>query len=55
MRKIVNKNSTYFYSYAGLIPLIFFEIILLIFLFIFSREIVPAIAILIQIIFLLER
>ena len=47
MRKIVNKNSTYFYSYAGLIPLIFFEIILLIFLFIFSREIVPAIAILI--------
>ena len=47
MREIVNKNSTYFYSYAGLIPLIFFEIILLIFLFIFSREIVPAIAILI--------
>ena len=32
LRKIVNKNSTYFYSYTGLISLIFFEIILLIFL-----------------------
>ena len=47
MRKIVNKNSTYFYSYAGLIPLIFFEIILLIFLYLFSREIIPAIALLV--------
>ncbi|ERT43379.1 hypothetical protein [Fusobacterium nucleatum] len=47
MRKIVNKNSTYFYSYTGLISLIFFEIILLIFLYIFSREIVPAIAMLV--------
>ena len=47
MRKIVNKNSTYFYSYTGLISLIFFEIILLIFLYLFSREIVPAIALLI--------
>lgn len=47
MRKIVNKNSTYFYNYTGLVSLIFFEIILLTFLFIFSREIVPTIAILI--------
>ena len=47
MRKIVNKNSTYFYSYTGLISLIFFEIILLIFLYLFSREIIPAIAILV--------
>lgn len=47
MRKIVNKNSTYFYSYTGLISLIFFEIILLIFLYLFSREIIPAIALLV--------
>ena len=38
MRKIINKNSTYFYSYTGLISLIFFEMILLIFLFILSRQ-----------------
>jgi len=38
MRKILNKNSTYFYNYTGLISLIFFEIMLLIFLFILSRQ-----------------
>ena len=38
MRKIINKNSTCFYSYTGLISLIFFEMILLIFLFILSRQ-----------------
>ena len=38
MRKILNKNSTHFYNYTGLISLIFFEVILLIFLFILSRQ-----------------